>query len=72
MTLTGHSATVRCLRLDGNRLASGSNDNTIKLWDLSVNPTWSSIACRQTMVGHTNFVRCLQVIYLMLVYNIYG
>uniref|UniRef100_A0A914XB47 F-box domain-containing protein n=1 Tax=Plectus sambesii TaxID=2011161 RepID=A0A914XB47_9BILA len=61
MTLTGHSATVRCLRLDGNRLASGSNDFTIKVWDLSVNPTWSSIACRQTMIGHTNFVRCLQM-----------
>uniref|UniRef100_A0A914RIH8 Uncharacterized protein n=1 Tax=Parascaris equorum TaxID=6256 RepID=A0A914RIH8_PAREQ len=32
-----------------------------QVWDLAVNTTWSSIACRRTMVGHTNFVRCLQV-----------
>lgn len=33
----------------------------LKIWDLAVNRTWSSIACRQTMLGHGNFVRCLQV-----------
>lgn len=31
MTLTGHSDTVRCLHLNGSRLASGSNDFTIKV-----------------------------------------
>ncbi|KRY08335.1 TP53-regulating kinase [Trichinella patagoniensis] len=61
MTLLGHSGTVRCLQLNGSRLASGSNDHTLKVWDLSSNEHWSSIACRSTMIGHTDAVRCLQM-----------
>jgi len=61
ITLTGHSATVRCLHLAGSRLASGSNDSSIKLWELAVRPTWSHIACRRTLLGHANTVRCLQM-----------
>lgn len=30
MTLVGHSGTVRCLHLLGNRLVSGSTDMTLK------------------------------------------
>ena len=30
-TLVGHSGTVRCLHLEGNRLVSGSTDGTIKV-----------------------------------------
>lgn len=62
MTLVGHSGTVRCLHLMGNRLVSGSTDQTLKVWDLSVQDEWSSIACKVTMVGHTDTVRCVQVI----------
>ena len=61
-TLVGHSGTVRCLYLEGNRLVSGSTDCTIKVWDLSSQQSWTSIACKVTMVGHTDTVRCLQVI----------
>jgi F-box/WD-40 domain protein 7 len=69
MTLVGHSGTVRCIQLlggggeggSGPRLVSGSSDRTIKVWDLSMQPQWSAIACRVTMVGHTDTVRCLQV-----------
>lgn len=61
MTLVGHSGTVRCLHLLGNRLVSGSTDQTLKVWDLSVQDEWSSIACKVTMVGHTDTVRCVQV-----------
>lgn len=43
MTLVGHSGTVRCLHLLGNRLVSGSTDLTLKVWDLSVDEQWSSI-----------------------------
>lgn len=64
MTLTGHSATVRCLHLNNNRLASGSYDMSIKIWDLAMNSTWSHIACRRTLLGHRNVVRCLQVAFI--------
>ena len=68
MTLTGHSGEVRCLHLEGNRVASGSTDTTIKVWDLdvgprcgtSIQPEWSSIGCKVTMVGHSDTVRCVQ------------
>ena len=49
MTLTGHSGEVRCLHLEGNRVASGSTDTTIKVWDLDITPEWSSIGCKVTM-----------------------
>ncbi len=62
MTFVGQSGTVRCLHLMGNRLVSGSTDQTLKVWDLSVQDEWSSIACKVTMVGHTDTVRCVQVI----------
>ena len=32
LTLVGHSGTVRCLHLNGNRLVSGSADATIKVF----------------------------------------
>ena len=61
MTLTGHSGEVRCLHLEGNRLVSGSVDTTIKVWDLDIQPSYSSIGCRVTMVGHASTVRCVQM-----------
>lgn len=36
LTLEGHSGTVRCLDLNGNRLVSGSTDRTIKVCQHSV------------------------------------
>ncbi|KAI9018687.1 WD40-repeat-containing domain protein [Phycomyces nitens] len=35
-TLEGHTSLVRCLQLDNTRLITGSDDGTIKQWDLSV------------------------------------
>ena len=33
----------------------------IQVWDLSMQGSWSSIACRVTMTGHHDMVRCIQV-----------
>lgn len=61
MTLSGHSGEVRCLHLQSNKLVSGSTDLTIKVWDLDIQQDWSSIACRVTMTGHSDTVRCVQM-----------
>ena len=51
-TLTGHSNSVNSVALspDGRTLASGSRDNTIKLWDVQ---TQREIA---TLTGHSTFL----------------
>ncbi|KAL8299267.1 hypothetical protein RB593_009250 [Gaeumannomyces tritici] len=47
-TLEGHSSSVFSVAFspDGQRLASGSDDNTVKLWDAATG------ACLQTLEGH--------------------
>ena len=36
---------------DGTKVASGSDDNTVKLWDVT------SGECLQTLEGHSSYVR---------------
>jgi WD40 repeat protein/tetratricopeptide (TPR) repeat protein len=54
-TLAGHSDAVRCLAYspDGQRLASASNDKSIKIWDV---PTGELLFSLQ---GHTDRVRAV-------------
>ncbi|RNA01408.1 WD-40 repeat-containing [Brachionus plicatilis] len=50
-TLNGHINTVLCLQInDKFTLASGSGDNTIKIWDLRNNN------CIKTLNCHSNYV----------------
>ena len=53
-TLTGHTDSVTSLVvLSDGTLASGSNDNTIKLWD------YSTGYLIKTLIGHTRWVTSL-------------
>ena len=55
MTLTGHNRFVRTIAFspDGKRLASGSDDLTIKLWDITTGQE------TLTLNGHRNWITCL-------------
>jgi len=52
-TLTGHSQHVLSVAIspDGQTLASGGGDNTVKLWEVSTGKLL------QTLTGHTESVR---------------
>jgi WD40 repeat protein len=54
--LRGHNGEVNCLRAfaDGTTLASGSDDKTIRLWDLE------SRTCVKVLTGHQNWILGLQ------------
>ena len=55
LTLLAHTAPVRCLAYspDGRTLASGGDDRTIVLWDLTTG------RARRTLTGHGDCVRAL-------------
>ena len=56
-TLEGHENWVNSLAvLEGGRLASGSGDHTIKIWDLATG------ACVATLEGHAGWVMSLAVL----------
>ena len=54
-TLRVHTVGVRCLIVHNNMLYSGSNDRTIRAWNLDTNE------CITALRGHTDDVRCLIV-----------
>ncbi|KAG9257166.1 WD40-repeat-containing domain protein [Emericellopsis atlantica] len=53
-TFRGHENGVTCLQFDGNILATGSYDATIKIWNIATGEVL------QTLRGHTQTVRALQ------------
>ena len=57
ISLTGHRNTVRAVAVvDAQRVVSGSDDNTLKLWDLE------SGRCVQTLTGHSGTVDAVAVV----------
>jgi WD40 repeat protein/DNA-directed RNA polymerase subunit RPC12/RpoP len=56
-TLTGHTDWVTSVAVspDGKWVASGSHDQTVKVWDLETGE------CRATLKGHTNQVWCVAI-----------
>ena len=54
-TLRGHASAVFCLIVHNNILYSGSDDRTIRAWNLDTNE------CITALQGHTSFVNCLIV-----------
>jgi WD40 repeat protein len=54
-TLQGHTSVIASLVVDGDRIISGSYDNTIKIWDKTTGN------CVQTLQGHTRVIESLVV-----------
>jgi len=52
--LEGHTDTVLCLQFDSKRVATGSSDRSIRLWDIR------SGRCFHTLFGHQGGVRCIR------------
>ena len=52
-TLVGHSGTVKCLHLEGNRLVSGSTDRTIKVCYI--------VTARQVLKNSNRSLQCSQM-----------
>ena len=51
----GHSRGIACLHADGNRMATGSSDKSIKIWDIETGQ------CIMTLNGHADLVRTVQI-----------
>ena len=54
-TLLGHTQPIWAVATDGTYIVSGSEDHTVKLWNLA------SGACLRTLVGHSDTVRSVAV-----------
>ena len=54
-TLRGHFDYVWCLTVVGDKVYSGSDDNTICVWDTV------TYECIATLKGHTKYVLCLTI-----------
>ena len=55
-TLEGHTDAVYCLTVVGNKLYTGSDDRTIRVWDIDTHQHITALE------GHTDDVYCLTVV----------
>lgn len=59
-TLSGHSGSINTLlQLDAERFVSGSNDNSIKIWQIVEVESTKELICIASLVGHSHHVKCL-------------
>lgn len=56
-TFAGHEQGITCIQFDGQKIASGSSDATIKVWSRKTNAPWSVMTLR----GHTSAIRCISL-----------
>ena len=56
-SLTGHTSTIRCLKVTEGRpiLISGGRDSQLRVWDLERG------TCLRTLTGHSSSVRCIEL-----------
>ena len=54
MTLTGHTNSIRCVCIFKNKLVSGSDDNTLRIWNIS------NGKCESILIGHDGYVNCVE------------
>ena len=53
LTYPKHSVSSVCFNADGNKLVSGSFDQTLKVWSIGSSGTFE---CESTLAGHTRYV----------------
>jgi WD40 repeat protein len=51
--LEGHDTAVRALAVCGSRLASGSDDGSVRVWAMAAGAPW---ACERELLGHARLV----------------
>lgn len=65
----GHTASIRCLALNGNLVVSGSYDNTLRVWNIetkeSVHTLEVALACVQVNFLHSNIMLKSTLLHLM-------
>ena len=54
ITKEGHTAAIRCLKADSQKIVSCSDDKTIKIWDIETGERYV------TLKNHSDGVTCLQ------------
>ena len=52
LTYPKHSVSSVCFNADGNKLVSGSFDQTLKVWSIGSSGTFE---CESTLTGHSNW-----------------
>ena len=61
LTLTGHTATVRCIQFRDNRICSGGSDRLIRVWDLTSGVETRTLGAVGSDYSHSHRVSCLQM-----------